>query len=224
MPGDWTLDLDYPICGIDDKPCPHYLSRCDMCEEKEMRKRKLKEKKTITYKCSISKEEVKMLKDLMYYTVKPDDICGMIAQINGVDLSSEKSYFERYDKGVYRHDGYIFNGDAFIKNNCEEKLLNGGCYGVCDNYEQVLEYHKDLLTKPNKNYVIILSTVERKKQSEDGECCVGWWLEYEEHKRSCPCWVFHVTPNDKEHFFKDYEYIPLNIKILSYKEICNEKM
>lgn len=32
MPGDWSLDLEYPICGIDDKPCPAYLSRCDMCE------------------------------------------------------------------------------------------------------------------------------------------------------------------------------------------------
>ena len=46
--------------------------------------------------------------------------------------------------------------------------------------------------------------------NEDGEPCVGWWLEYSEHRRSCPCWVFHVTPNDKEHFFKKYEYVQLN--------------
>lgn len=46
--------------------------------------------------------------------------------------------------------------------------------------------------------------------NEDYEPCVGWWLEYSERKRSCPCWAFHLTPNDKEHFFKNYEYLQLN--------------
>ena len=46
--------------------------------------------------------------------------------------------------------------------------------------------------------------------NEDGEPCLVWWLEYSEHRCSCPCWVFHVTPNDKEHFFKKYEYVQLN--------------
>jgi hypothetical protein len=26
--------------------------------------------------------------------------------------------------------------------------------------------------------------------NEDGEPCVGWWLEYERHDRSCPVWAF----------------------------------
>lgn len=50
----------------------------------------------------------------------------------------------------------------------------------------------------------------RASVNEDGEPCVSWWLEYSEHRRSCPCWVFHITPNDREHFFKNYEYIQLN--------------
>ena len=29
--------------------------------------------------------------------------------------------------------------------------------------------------------------------NEDHEPCVGWWLEYTKYKRSCPCWVFHVS-------------------------------
>ena len=33
--------------------------------------------------------------------------------------------------------------------------------------------------------------------NEDGEPCVGWWLEYTEHKRSCPCWVFHRAQGDE---------------------------
>lgn len=44
--------------------------------------------------------------------------------------------------------------------------------------------------------------------NEDNEPCVGWWLEYREYKRSCPCWVFHTANNNNE-IFKDYEYIEL---------------
>lgn len=27
--------------------------------------------------------------------------------------------------------------------------------------------------------------------NEDGEPCVGWWLDKKPYKRSCPVWVFH---------------------------------
>lgn len=45
--------------------------------------------------------------------------------------------------------------------------------------------------------------------NEDNEPCVGWWIEYKEHKRSCPCWVFHLSKlDDEETFFGDeYERI-----------------
>ena len=44
--------------------------------------------------------------------------------------------------------------------------------------------------------------------NEDNEPCVGWWLEYKEHKRSCPCWVFHTANEKDKKYFKDnYEYI-----------------
>lgn len=42
MPGDWTLGLEWPTCGIDDKPCRGYLARCDQCGEKEQRARDAK--------------------------------------------------------------------------------------------------------------------------------------------------------------------------------------
>ena len=42
--------------------------------------------------------------------------------------------------------------------------------------------------------------------NEEHEPCVCWWLEYEEHKRSCPCWVFHTTSDINEHHKEDYEY------------------
>ncbi len=49
----------------------------------------------------------------------------------------------------------------------------------------------------------------RAGMNEDNEPQVGWWLEYEEHKRSCPCWIFHYTKNKDENFNEDYEYIQL---------------
>lgn len=39
-----------------------------------------------------------------------------------------------------------------------------------------------------------------------GEPCVGWWLEGTEYKRSCPCWVIHITDNKDEWHSKDYCY------------------
>ena len=50
----------------------------------------------------------------------------------------------------------------------------------------------------------------RAGMNEDNEPCVGWWLEYVEHKRSCPCWGFHVLPVDAnlhEIIEKKYEHI-----------------
>jgi hypothetical protein len=40
--------------------------------------------------------------------------------------------------------------------------------------------------------------------NEDGEPCVGWWLEYSGHKRSCPVWVFHVA---KRRLDSGYEHV-----------------
>jgi hypothetical protein len=40
--------------------------------------------------------------------------------------------------------------------------------------------------------------------NEDGEPCVGWWIEYRECKRSCPAWVFH---RNKQSLDAGYETI-----------------
>lgn len=44
---------------------------------------------------------------------------------------------------------------------------------------------------------------------EDHEPCVGWCIEEKEYKRSCPCWVFHITYDTDELFHEDYEYIEI---------------
>ena len=34
MPGDWTLDLEKPTCGVDLQDCPYWYPRCDTCPKK----------------------------------------------------------------------------------------------------------------------------------------------------------------------------------------------
>ena len=44
---------------------------------------------------------------------------------------------------------------------------------------------------------------------EDYKPCVCWWLEYTEHKRSCPCFVFHASNSNDQNFRSEYEMIDL---------------
>lgn len=46
--------------------------------------------------------------------------------------------------------------------------------------------------------------------NEDNEPCVGWWLEYIEHKRSCPCWVFHTSDLLDANYHNGYEVLKLH--------------
>lgn len=147
-----------------------------------------------------------MLKDLIYQTTKPSEIYSMIAQINGIDLSSENAYFEHYATGVYRHDGYIFNFDGFINERCVNKVVDKLVRnGVCDNYGQVLEEHKDILNNPNKNYVIGMCTVDRIKQPSDG----GWrwhkWGKYIGNQNPEHEYLYNDTHIDKVYCYHIYE-------------------
>lgn len=35
MPGDWTLDLEKPTCGLDGSDCPYFFPRCNTCPKKQ---------------------------------------------------------------------------------------------------------------------------------------------------------------------------------------------
>ena len=147
-----------------------------------------------------------MLKDLSYYTTRPSEIYAMIAQINGIDLSSEKTYFEHYTTGVYRHDGYIFNFNGFIEERCEDEISDKWVvYGVCDNYEQVLERYKDILNNTDKNYVVGMCTVDRCRQSSEG----GWrwhkWGEYIGTQNPKHEYLYDDTHIDRVYCFHIYE-------------------
>ena len=83
--------------------------------------------------------------------------------------------------------------------------------------EQAIEIAKMELESIGKPYYIAIGdgyARHRAGISDDGEPCVGWWLEYEEHNRSCPCWVFHRTANKNEKWNEEYKYIhvPATVK------------
>jgi hypothetical protein len=78
--------------------------------------------------------------------------------------------------------------------------------------EEAIEIAKVEMESVNKPYFIAVGdgfARHRAGVNEDNEPCVGWWLEYTEHKRSCPCWVFHRTKTKDEPFSKQYEYIEI---------------
>lgn len=76
--------------------------------------------------------------------------------------------------------------------------------------KQAIEIAKIELERVEKPYYIAVGegyVRHRAGVDEDGEPRVCWWLEYSEHKRSCPCWVFHVDADKNEPHAKGYEYI-----------------
>lgn len=78
---------------------------------------------------------------------------------------------------------------------------------------QAIEIAKRELELPSvqKPYYIAIGNGwvrHRTGRNEDNEPCVGWWLEYEQYNRSCPCFVFHTAFTTQE-MFTDYEYIEI---------------
>ena len=76
--------------------------------------------------------------------------------------------------------------------------------------EQAIEIAKvELETQKRPFYICIGDGFVRHRAgvNEDHEPCVGWWLEYKEYKRSCPCWVFHSSTVEDKGFRNEYECI-----------------
>lgn len=73
--------------------------------------------------------------------------------------------------------------------------------------EQAIEIAEREFGGINVKYLAVGNAFVRYRYGvADGEKHSCWWLEYIEHKRSCPCWVFHLTNNSNEWCNKEYEY------------------
>lgn len=147
-----------------------------------------------------------MLKNLDIVSVFPTGICAMLAsQVHHVDISDVNTMFKYYDTGVYRHDGFKFNFDHFIRQNCINTIVKDVDFGVCDDYTQVLDYHKELLSKPDKNYVIGLSTVIKKEEpTEGGWRWIGWGPYIGNFKPKCE-YLAHEPEIEKVYCYHIYE-------------------
>lgn len=66
----------------------------------------------------------------------------------------------------------------------------------------------DLIIAIRKAYVR-----HRAGVNEDCEPCVGWWLEYSKHKRSCPAYCFHTIYDGEAQYEQDrlYGYLYINV-------------
>ena len=87
--------------------------------------------------------------------------------------------------------------------------------------EQAIEVAKIELESIGKPYYIAVGNGyvrHRAGVNEDVEPCVCWWLEYEEHSRSCPCWIFHRTTERNEWCKEDYEYIHIPATVEKVEE------
>lgn len=78
--------------------------------------------------------------------------------------------------------------------------------------EEAIEIAKREITWWDPKFLAIGDgyVIHRAGITDDGECCVGWWLEYEPRKRSCPAWVFHAVESmDNECYPEEYDYIKM---------------
>ena len=77
--------------------------------------------------------------------------------------------------------------------------------------EKAIEIAREELEYPKRKYLFVGHGYARYRAgvNEDNEPCVGWWLEYKEHKRSCPCWVFHTSDSLDTNYHNEYEVLEM---------------
>ena len=76
--------------------------------------------------------------------------------------------------------------------------------------EQAIEIAKEEICS-GMRYLYVGNGYVRHRAGVDEDCnpCVCWWLEYAEHKRNCPCFVFHASNLDRQNLHGEYEMIDL---------------
>jgi hypothetical protein len=107
---------------------------------------------------------------------KLDPMLEMIAKING----NSNSTIELYN-GVYQIGHFNFENELSVQldsNSQYPNLGTIGSYGVCDNYNQILEQCPEINDSQERAFIISLTEIKRATQSPEG----GWrwhkWGEY----------------------------------------------
>jgi len=125
----------------------------------------------------------------------------ILALIGGGDNSVRK-----LESGIYEIKN--FSGDMYIGCEFDEypKLMNINCYGVCDNYKQVVEQEPMLQEDyKDKEFVVFVTPVRKSEQPETG----GWrwhkWGPYIGNQKPQEEYLFNEPEIEEVFVYHIYE-------------------
>ena len=100
-------------------------------------------------------------------------VLKLIAEING--LSEQNT---EVAEGIYFINSFNLPSEFPEENYDKYPELSIDCYGVCDNYQQILDQCPELVASTSRQFVITLTPILKSKQSEE----YGWrwhkWGDY----------------------------------------------
>lgn len=140
-----------------------------------------------------------MLCDVKYFN---NPVADMIAEING-----NSTTIIRLEKGIYQIGHFNFEHVMTQKLDFDKiypELGGFSCYGVCDDYKQILEQCEELKNEKRK-FVVSVTPVEKSNQSKHG----GWrwhkWGPYiGEYKSTCE-YLYDEPEIEKIYCYNIYE-------------------
>lgn len=136
---------------------------------------------------------------LIDYRFSIDPISQVIAAVNG-----NRAYHTRLAQGVYERGDFGMSPFAQGFEDYPELGDDFGCYGVCDDYKQVLE-KITVLHDPERKFVVLVTPVLRGNQPRDG----GWrWHKWGEYigTKTPTCEYLHDEPEiEKVYCYHIYE-------------------
>ena len=100
----------------------------------------------------------------------------------------------------FEHDPFFGDLDDYAVN--AEKYTKDEAIGIYLYNKRIVS--DDILIKISVRDAFVR---HRAGINDYGEPCVCWWLEYEQHKRSCPVYAFHITIAYEPKGFEEYEII-----------------
>lgn len=150
-----------------------------------------------------------MLKDPIFIHKDPTLalIGDLIAKING-----NRPGIIRLREGVYQSGNWNFNHDISWRNEWPEdrsdwRMLYDEGYGVCDDFEQVLAKHPQLV-ESEKPYCVSIVELRRENQHPDG----GWrwekWGEYIGTQNSQCEYLYDEPEIERVYTYHYYELQP----------------
>ena len=100
---------------------------------------------------------------LVDITIIDNPIGNMIAELN-----KNMNHEIKIEKGIYELGHFNLEYSINDKTESYPELDNFNCYGVCDNYKQILEQCPEL-TQSKRNFVISITKIEKKNHEENKE-------------------------------------------------------